>query len=432
MRALFLTILAASPVYGADQQKLALDIAAQADFERVLTLSSLDLASASKCVQSQAMSLAIAPPVEAPLLTFRKAYCRMADAVASQNRTALDQAATTFDDAIAEAEAVSVKQKRPQNVPYTLGAPYTWRILAAIARLNAGAPGESQEQSLSRAVDADVEDWADCQTSAALAEFCHSVHQLGSAWLGWIALERGDPFAAGRRFGNANAPGWTEWVAGLAALRQGNYSGAATYYGKAIGIWREARMDSLMRRMNPRPAMSEALTDWGGAQVAANDPRAAVANLDAAIKVDAGNARAFYLRGLAKQQLGRQDDAIDDLNLASRAAFAKNGDAGAAEAHVYRGISSYWRKEFQRAENEFESALNAGTAASWQSDARAWRHLAAVAGGACGASRSALERAMASVSPYFPRAEANAALAVCPATASENVLPKGRFVLQFP
>jgi tetratricopeptide (TPR) repeat protein len=166
--------------------------------------------------------------------------------------------------------------------------------------------------------------------------------------------------------------------------------------------------------------------------LAANDPRTALTNLDAAIRTDAANSRALYLRGLAKQHLGRKDDAMDDLNLASRAAFAKKGDAGAAEAHVYRGISLYWRREFVRAENEFASALNGDIVASWQSDARAWRHLAAVAGGACGASRSALERAMASVSPYFPRAEANAALATCPATASESVLPNRRFVLQFP
>jgi tetratricopeptide (TPR) repeat protein len=432
MRVLFLTILAAVPVYGTDAQKLALDIAAQADFEHVLALPAPDLASTSKCVQSQAMSLAVAAPFEAPQLTFRKAYCQMADAVASQNRKALAQAAQTFDDAIAAAEAAPVKEKRTQNVPYTLNAPYTWRILAAVARLNAGATTESQEQSLSRAVDADVEDGEGCQTSAGSARFCHSVHQLGSAWLGWIALNRGDPLSAGRRFANANAPGWTDWVAGLEAFRMGNYSAAAADYGKAIGIWHAAEPDSLTQRMNPLPEMSEALTDWGGAQLAANDPRAALANLDAATKADAANSRALYLRGLAKQHLGRKDDAMDDLNLASRAAFAKKGDAGAAEAHVYRGISLYWRKEFQRAENEFASALNGDIAPPWQSDARAWRHLAAVAGGACGASRNALERAMASVSPYFPRAEANAALAACPATASENVLPNRRFVLQFP
>lgn len=260
----------------------------------------------------------------------------------------------------------------------------------------------------------------------------HGVRQLGSAWLGWIALKRGDPLEAGPRFANANAPGWREWLAGLQAFRVWNYSVAAADYGKAIGIWREARPDSWTQRMNPMPEMSEALTDWGGAQLAANDPRAALANLDAAIKADAANSRALYLRGLAKQHLGRKDDATDDLNLASRAAFAKKGDAGAAEAHVYRGISLYWRKEFLRAENEFASALNSDIAAPWQSDARAWRHLAAVSGGACAASRSALERAMASVSPYFPRVEANAALAACPATASENVLPNRRFVLQFP
>ena len=192
MRVLFLTLLAAVPVYGTDAQKLALDIAAQADFEHVLALPAPDLASTSKCVQSQAMSLAVAAPADAPQLTFRKGYCQMADAVASQNRTALAQAAQTFDEAIAAEEAASIRQKRPQIIPYTLNAPYTWRILAAVARLNAGATIESQEQSLSRAVDADVEDGTGCQTNGASARFCHSVHQLGSAWLGWIALGHGE------------------------------------------------------------------------------------------------------------------------------------------------------------------------------------------------------------------------------------------------
>jgi tetratricopeptide (TPR) repeat protein len=425
MRILFLALLATIPSHGTDARKLALETAAQADFDRVLTVAP-NLASAAKCLQSQAMLLAVATPVETPPIVFRKAYCQLANAVATQNRAAFGQAAETFDDAIADGEAPSAKQKTPLNVPPT------WRILASISRLNAGAPPESQDQSLSRAVDADTGDWSGCKRNPVATEFCHTVHQLGSNWLGWIALERGDPFAARRRFANGNAPGWTQWLAGIEAFRRGDYAGAAADYGLAIGMWREAHPDSLAQRMNPRPAISESLADWGGSQLAANDPIGALANLDAAVKADSANARALYLRGLTKQHLGRNDAAMDDLNLASRAAFAKNGDAGTPEAHLYRGISLYWRKEFVRAENEFAGAMNAGITGPWQSDARAWRLLAAVAGGACGASRGALESAMASVSPYFPQVEAHAAFATCPATASQNVSPNRRIVLQFP
>ena len=85
-----------------------------------------------------------------------------------------------------------------------------------------------------------------------------------------------------------------------------------------------------------------------------------------------------------------------------------------------------------RAEEEFASAMNAGSAESWQSDARAWRLLAAVAGGACGDSRRALESAMTSISPFFPKADAHSVSTACPATESQNVLPNRRIVLQFP
>jgi hypothetical protein len=425
MRILFLALLATIPLHGTDARKLALETAAQEDFDRVLTVAP-DLESATKCLQSQAMLLAVATPGETPPILFRKAYCQLANAAATQNRTAIGQAAEMFDEAVADGEASLTKQKIPFSVPPT------WRILASVARLNAGVPPESQEQSLSRAVDSDAGDRSGCQGNAAGVEFCHTVHQLGSAWLGWIALRRGDPLVAGRRFTDGNAPGWTKWVAGMDAYRRGNYAGAAADYGSAIGMWREARPDSLAQRISPQPPLSKALADWGGAQLAANDLNGALANLDAAVKSDSANARALYLRGLTKQHLGRNDAAMEDLNLASRAAFAKNGDASAAEAHLYRGISLYWRKEFMRAEDEFASAMNGGVAEPWQSDARAWRLLAAVAGGACGDSRRALESAMTSISPYFPKADARVAFAACPATESQNVLPNRRIVLQFP
>ena len=424
MRIFFLALLTTIPLHGADARKLALEAVAQADFDRVLAIAP-DLAMTTKCLQSQAMVLAVATPGETVPILFRKAYCQLANAAATQNRAAIGQAAEMFDEAIADGEALSAKQKIPFNVPST------WRILASVARLDAGVPPESQEQLLSRILDADA-GWSGCQGNAAEVEFCHTVHQLGSAWLGWIALKRGDLLAAGRRFGNANAEGWKRWVAGMGMYRQGNYASAATDYGQALGMWREDRRDSLIQEMSPRPVMSEALADWGGAQLAANDLNGALANLDAAVKADSANARALYLRGLTKQHLGRNDAAAEDLNLASRAAFAKNGDTAAAEAHLFRGISLYWRKEFMRAEEEFASAMNAGSAESWQSDARAWRLLAAVAGGACGDSRRALESAMTSISPFFPKADAHSVSTACPATESQNVLPNRRIVLQFP
>jgi tetratricopeptide (TPR) repeat protein len=405
MRIFLLVLLAVMPLRAADEQKLTLEAAAQADFDRVLAQAP-DLASAAKCVQSQAMLFSIAAPEETAPVVFRKAYCRLAGAASTQDRAAFAEAAETFDDAIADREASAGKRKIPQPVPPT------WRGFAAIARLKAGGAPESQEQALAGAVDA-----VECQSTAGLdAEFCQTVKQLGSAWLGWIAFGRGDLAAAARNFTASRAPGWTEWVAGAQAFHAANYVEASGDYRKAIEIWRGAVLDSLPQRLDPLPDMPAMLTEWGGAQLLANDTAGAIATLDAAVKADAANPRALYFRGLAKERAGRGESALEDYNLASRAAFARTGDAAAAEAHFYRGIMLYRRKDFLRAESEFSSVLNFQGEIPWRSDARVWRHMSAVAGGSCGASRDNLESSLASASPYFPKREALATLAACPVT----------------
>ncbi len=411
MRILFLAVLAAASLYAADERKLALESAAQADFDRVTATAAPDLAIATKCVQSQAMLLAVATPQETAPIVFRRAYCALASAAATQDHAGFIQASELFDDAIADAGVAPLKEKLLPTVPST------WRIFAAIARLNGGESAESQRAALSTAVDARYADEASCQIGAAAMEFCHSVHQLGSAWLGWIALGAADLPAAERRFAESNTPPWTQWTAGLNSFHNGNYTAAAADYSRAIEIWR-GQSDSLTGRLAPQPVMSNMLTEWAGAQLAVGDAEKALANLEAAVRADGSNERAFYLRGVAKQRLGRKDAATDDYNLAARAAFAKTGETGASEAHFYRGLALYGRKDFPRAESEFDGVLNADSPSPWQADVRAWRYLAAVAGGACGASRSSLDRALASVSPYFPKEEARTASAACPTTAA--------------
>jgi tetratricopeptide (TPR) repeat protein len=251
-------------------------------------------------------------------------------------------------------------------------------------------------------------------------QLCHSVQQLGSAWLGWIALANGDRPAASRWFENSDAPEWKAWALGRQAYEARNYRQAAIEYGRAIGLWRAALPSSLNEQLNPRPEMSQVLADWGGVQLASGDAAAALTNLDASIKADKGNARAYYLRGLAEQRSGRADAATQDFDLASRAALAETGADSAARAHFYRGIVFYRRKEFQRAEDEFASSMNSDVPGDWRADARAWRLLAAVAGGSCGASRQNLSRAEGSASPYFPKQQADSAMAACPVTAAES------------
>src|SRR5579863_832965 len=147
MRILVLALLAALSSRATDLQKLTLETAAQADFVAVLRSPAPDVASSAKCVQSQAMLLAIATPGEAAPIVFRQGYCSLASAAATQTSAAFGQAAEVLDNAIADAQAASARQKIPQRVPPS------WHILASVARLNAGAVAESQEQSLAQAVD---------------------------------------------------------------------------------------------------------------------------------------------------------------------------------------------------------------------------------------------------------------------------------------
>jgi tetratricopeptide (TPR) repeat protein len=416
MRALLLMLAAAAALDAADEQKLALDASAQSAFQQVFTAAAPDMAAANRCVQAQAMLLSVSTPDETPSIAFRKAYCALAAALATDDRAGFSKAAEDFDDAIADATS-------PGRQRVAQAAPAVWRTLAAVARLNSGATGESQEKRLTAAVDADGGlNTADCQRDDVSRQFCRSVQQVGNAWLGKIALDGSDPFAAERRFANANALAWSEWIAGILAYRRGDYSSAASDYGRAIASWRGERPAALVDRLDPRPAMSGMLADWAGAQLASGDLNAAAANLDTALKQDPANARAFFLRAIAEERLGRDAAATEDYDRASRAALAKTGEEASAEAHFYRGIVFYRRKEFVRAENEFDSALSANIAVPWKADAQAWRHLAAVSAGACGASRDYLDRALGSVSPYFPKPEASAAARAC--TAATELQPR--------
>src|SRR5207302_1880110 len=129
-------------------------------------------------------------------------------------------------------------------------------------------------------------------------------------------------------------------------------------------------------------------------------------NLDASIKADPANPSAIYRRARAREIAGQFDQALADYSLASRTAFANAKDMASGEAHLYRGMMLYRRKDFARAEDEFSSALNFEIAAPLRADAQAWRHLAAAAAGSCASSRDLLELALAGVSPYFPKSEA--------------------------
>jgi tetratricopeptide (TPR) repeat protein len=168
-----------------------------------------------------------------------------------------------------------------------------------------------------------------------------------------------------------------------------------------------------MQSLGPRPQYADALADWGGARLLAGDLPGAIVTLDASLQIDSSNAHALFLRARAKELAGRNDAALADYNLASRTALASARDLASGDAHLYRGIVLYRRRDFAHAEEEFASALNFEITGALRPDARAWRHLAAVAGGSCGTARQSLDVALGTVSPFFPRDEARSLASAC-------------------
>src|SRR5690242_17735038 len=190
-----LAFFAASALFAADEQQLALALKAQSDFDRVSLTASPAVRDAEICVQSQAALLPVAAPEELPSVHYRKGYCTLAEAGVTGDSAAFRQAAAEFDAAVAAWPGRFSKKSKlpPETVPAALGA------LGAIARLN-GAPGDAAT------VDAATNEISSalanpgCSATVMAPERCRQVLETARQWWGWIALERGDIDEAGRRF----------------------------------------------------------------------------------------------------------------------------------------------------------------------------------------------------------------------------------------
>jgi tetratricopeptide (TPR) repeat protein len=344
------------------------------------------------------------------MVHYHKGFCTLAGATITHNAEEFKDAAAEFDKTI---EAWPARPRRDKNKPPE-PLPAAAYLLPVLARLNAGW----DDAGLDRA-QAQLAGFAEnpvCTSSMISPTFCDQVVRTGRQWLGWIAWRHEHVDEAAQYFAGSAGTGWPEWVAGRKAFLAHRYQEAANLYQQAIDL-QKPEPASLTARLAPRPDVTTELADLGGAQLLAGNRAAAIASLDAAVKADPSNARALYLRARGKE-LGRQmDSALADYNLASRAAFASSKELASGEAHLYRGILFYRRKDYSHAEDEFASALNFEISAGLRADATAWRHLAAVTSGSCAASRQYLERSLSSVSPYFPTDEARHAMAACPHTA---------------
>jgi tetratricopeptide (TPR) repeat protein len=418
MTAWALTLLTVTTLFAADERQLALVLKAQSDFDRVELSATLQVREAGACVQSQAGLLPVTAPEELALIHYRKGYCTLAGATSSNDQSGYLAAAADFDQAV-DSWPLRFRnggKKRPPE-PVSSGL----QVLAAIARLRAGLNDPAMERA-QREISAAVQTAA-CVSTIMPADLCRDILATGRQWLGWMALRAGNLDKAATEFSGFAASGWPAWVAGRQAFDSGNYARTVVQYNQAIQFWKpiwQAPGTTFLKALAPRPDLASALTERGGAELLAGDTKSAIATLDEAIKADPSDARAIFLRGRARELGGQKEQALGDYNLASRTAFANAKDLVSGEAHLYRGIVLYRRRDFGRAEEEFSSALNFEIPAAIRSDAIAWRRLAAVAGGACGTAREYLAPSLAAVSPYFPKEEAQAMLASCSVAGTPN------------
>jgi tetratricopeptide (TPR) repeat protein len=405
MRLAVLMLWSASAMLAADEAQLALTLRGQSDFDRVKLAAVPQLADAYTCIQSQAALLPVASRFDLPLVRYRKGFCALI--LASMTRKAGDftNAAADLDAAVAAWPGRIDKPPKGMVVePVSSALP----LLSAIARLNTGPDSAGTDAGVKAIGEAEAR--PDCPASVMPVAECQGILQIGRQWLGWIAFRENRLAEAGREF---SGEGWPELVAARLAFEKRNFAQAAKEYQQAIQTW-ERLAPSLSVRLGPRPDIAGALTDLGGAQLLAGQAAAAIATLDSAIKRDPAHAFSYFLRARAKEATGQTDAALTDYNLASRVSFAGAKDLVSGEAHLYRGVLLYRRKDYARAEDEFISALNFEIPAGMRADAVAWRNLAAVAGGACAAAREQLQKAMASTSPYFPAREAQSLMRACP------------------
>ena len=305
-------ILTALPAFAADDARLAMQIRAQSDFDRVEASAFPDVREAMRCEQSQAVMLPLALPAEAPVLRFRKGWCELMGATLGESRAAYRQAAQDF------AHAMAAYAGRPGE-PMPAGL----QVLSAIARLKAGA-----EPHVLPDIRAGLESalaTQACPAGLMPPRFCQELLSAARLWLGWMWLREGDLSRAGGYLHAFPELGWSSWVSGRRALQAGGYVGAVKPLEETVEVWtRDAKYPKpgIVRLLGPKPDLGEALAELGAARYLAGDPAGAIQTLDAAVKARPLDARSLFIRGLARDVMGQSQAALEDYQMASRTAFA--------------------------------------------------------------------------------------------------------------
>lgn len=359
------------------------------------------------CVQSQAAALAVARPEELSLLNFRKGFCTLLDSVLTHRASDAPSSVAAFRKAIETWSGRSLE-------PVSSGL----RVLPAIAQLKAGAePAKlpELEQELTAALNQPF-----CSAAIMPTSTCEALVRVGRLWTVWIAEQQHRLADAGRLVETTTDAGWNAWIRGQSALEGSRNWEAVAALQQATRAWSEQERfvrPGVEMILAPEPELTRAYTELGLARFLAGDYPGAIASLDTSIKRQPSDARAIFLRARAKESAGNMPEAIADYQLASRTAFAE-GAAGSGNAHLYRGVALFRRGDYERAEDEFSSALNFAPPDDVRRDAAAWRFLTAVKRGECHDSAKQLETALASVSRLFPKKEAEQLIHACQAASS--------------
>ena len=253
MRLWVFTVLTAAALFAADDQRLALSIRAQTDFDRVQLAATPELRDTIACTQTQAALISVSAPADLALVHYRKGFCILAGAAITQNGTEFMDAASEFDKAVDAWPARVLNTKKgtaPEPIPSAL------KVLATIARLETGAAPEGgvNNADLERAfkeISAAVAPPV-CPVGMMSPAFCGTVLQTGHQWLGWMALRQDGLSEAAQDFSGADGTGWPEWVAGRKAFRDGHYKESAAQYRKAVDLARQWPPASLAGRLGPR------------------------------------------------------------------------------------------------------------------------------------------------------------------------------------
>ena len=227
-----------------------------------------------------------------------------------------------------------------------------------------------------------------------------------------MALRDDRPADALRRLPDNLDSGWRRWTEGRREFDAGKYAAAVPLYAAAIEQWKQIWQGA---RPHLPPGIKAAPRHPRGALPTTAPPACWPATFPAPSPpsmprcgATPANARAWFLRARAKELAGHPDEALADYNLASRNAFAAAQDLASGEAHLYRGIALFRRRDFARAEQEFASSLN------FEMNADPCAPMPAPGAtsppsrrASAGPARASLTQSLATVSPYFPRQEAS-------------------------